>query len=590
MTRKLLCLLLALLMLVSITTGCQSQVVPSESESESSVVESSKTEESESVEEKPTQAPPSGIPVIFKEDDPDLEWTYDTTPVTLSCFYNSMLGYEWQWGDDEVSQYIQERTGVTLEYEFAPDNDGNRLTLMLASGEQLPDFIFRLMGNSPIMTEIVQGGFALPINELMDEYAPKMWDMLYESEIAQCTAEDGNIYNLPTQYRTADVLLSDYDSGQNGCFGVRMDIVKDLGETYDSIKTTDQLIDFFQRFKEVWKTDYPEILYPIVLSIPEYASGNLFGMFGYCKLSNGIYYDQATDELKYWYETPEGLESLKFFNQLYLDGMLLPESFAIQDVQVEIDAGSVLMFASGNSWQCNPTLSVVGENVDGAYTGILGPISKSLDHTNVWPVSGHVATARPNYVITKDCTNPERAIKFIEYGLTEEGSLAVTMGVYGKHFEVLYTEDGVPYPAAIGNAAELSALGRAGELGIYAYDRLWYSFRSAYDVISEQAALVNATDEKLVEYNKAKATWSDVYEDDPPAHMASKVAVNANEDMNVIFNNIYTLSQTMLAQIIAADNEAEFNELYNKLLADTDNAGKATLLEWMLPQVKDVIA
>ncbi len=130
--KKLICTLLLATMLA---TGCSRGSADSSQESNetSSAPLSSSGEDSNS-----QQAGPSGWPTVYKENPENLEWMEDTSPVTLTMFKGEVITDGWNWGDDRVTEYITERTGVKLDVQFAQSSDNNELTLMLASGRNRP--------------------------------------------------------------------------------------------------------------------------------------------------------------------------------------------------------------------------------------------------------------------------------------------------------------------------------------------------------------------------------------------------------------------------------------------------------------------
>ena len=182
--KKLICTLLLATMLV---TGCSGGSADSSQESSgtSSAPLSSSGEDSSS-----QQAGPSGWPTVYKEDPEHLEWMDDTSPITLTMFKGEVITDGWNWGDDRVTEYITERTGVKLDVQFAQSSDNNELTLMLASGEKLPDIIATVYPSSIQYNEMIQGDYIHKIDELIDEYCPSMWDLLYPEEIEFSKMED----------------------------------------------------------------------------------------------------------------------------------------------------------------------------------------------------------------------------------------------------------------------------------------------------------------------------------------------------------------------------------------------------------------
>ena len=119
---------------------------------------------------------------------------YSKEPVTLTAFINSvMMPTDWKWGDDPTSQKITELTGVTLDIQYATTTDNMELNTMLASGEKLPDFIIT-PANGPVRPLLVDQGFVLPYNDLIEQYAPHLGEIMPKNMDKIYTEPDGKFY------------------------------------------------------------------------------------------------------------------------------------------------------------------------------------------------------------------------------------------------------------------------------------------------------------------------------------------------------------------------------------------------------------
>ncbi len=75
----------------------------------------------------------------------------------------------------------EEITGVHIEWDLVPDSGWQeRMSLLLAS-EDLPDVFFRGSISATDLTNYgVQQGFIIPLDDLIDEYAPNIKSILEE--------------------------------------------------------------------------------------------------------------------------------------------------------------------------------------------------------------------------------------------------------------------------------------------------------------------------------------------------------------------------------------------------------------------------
>lgn len=120
-------------------------------------------------------------------------------PVTLR-----LLGPIWANVIDihtnEAKLYQEELTGLRLDFDvLTPDEASQRVSLLIASGERLPDVIFGHVFSMEQVSVYGEQGFFASINEYMDDgWAPNL-QWIAENDPIQyraITATDGNVYSF----------------------------------------------------------------------------------------------------------------------------------------------------------------------------------------------------------------------------------------------------------------------------------------------------------------------------------------------------------------------------------------------------------
>ena len=167
MTRKLVSLLLALAMLLSLTGSMAEGLEMSDI---------------------PGMTAPGVLPIV-------------TEPVTLTIGISpetNVLDYD----TNEFTLWIEEKTGINIEFYFLPTSETNqKIDLMIASNEKLPDILLSGVDTTSLAYYGSQGVF-IPMNEYMEKYGyhfEKTMDA-YATEAEkklvnqQMYAADGNIY------------------------------------------------------------------------------------------------------------------------------------------------------------------------------------------------------------------------------------------------------------------------------------------------------------------------------------------------------------------------------------------------------------
>ena len=556
--KKLTAIIIILMMIVATATGCSGDGTDaSETESTTAAATTASTE-AETTASTDSDAKQSSIPeevlenVIFKETPADLEYEDKTDPVTLTIYYNAVSADEWTWGQDEVTACIQEITGVTIEGTYASDNEGNQLTLMIASGDTLPDIITSINPTSTHMSELIDGELIYPINELMDTYCPKMWDLLFDIETTYYNDEDGNFWYLGRQQIIPN--LEEYTVA-NGWYAVREDIYEDLGSP--ELSTPDDVWEYIAAFEEV-SGNYPEVEYAWLDPVL-YGRGNIsvaYAMFGgIAQYSSGSYYcyDKETENVYTVIDTEIGKEALKFYYDFAQAGYITQQSFAFENTSDELSVGSALIYSKMNTWEVTGANTKLEQNLPGAsYTRILPICEEDVDYHYY---DAAFRSAPSATVITKDCSDPERAILFMEFMATEYGNLLATCGIYGEHWQYTTLDNGKIGVEYIGEAANGDA--SRAELGIGNHTKIWWNLTTNYDLLT---------------------AFSELEEDDPRKEISSYVERNtavtspnfvsfsSDSDEIILKNQIEEIIATYVTKIILAPDENEFNALYDEMI------------------------
>lgn len=564
MKLKMIALFLAMLMLVSVFAGCADTTTDEQS---SEPAESSKESSEEASEEEGGEAEllPNNIPAevlanpIFKETPENLECFQKTDPVTLSVFYNAVVADAWTWGEDPVTAEIQKLTGVTIDGRYAADSEGNELTLMIASGDELPDMLSSINTTSAQYSELVEGGLVYPINELMDQYAPKMYDVLFPLETSYYNDDNGNFYFIGRQAILPG--LTEYGTA-NGWYAVRQDVYEELGSP--SLSSIDDIWNLLEDW-EASKDNWPEIKYPWLDPVLQ-GTGNIsvaYAMLGgkaqYSSGSNYVY-DSETQTVKAVVTTELGKEALKFYYEMAQKGYITQESFAFTgDSGAELSAGTALMYAKMNVWEVGTTAAALAENIPGASYSLIKPIyAEGVDY-HYYDAAFRAATNAT--VITKNCSDPERAILFLEFMATEYGNLLATAGVYGEHWQYKTLDNGNIGIEYINDAVD--ATWRT-ENGLYNYNKYWFNLTTNYDLMTAFSA---------VEPGSIKADIASYIERNVCFSAPNFVSFASDSQEQVTMTGLNEILSTYVTKIILSENEDAFEANYAEMITALESSG-----------------
>lgn len=392
---------------------------------------------SEDTAEVPSNSSPQPIetdssPMKPSPDDP--AWKLDTTPVTFDWYIN----FDWftsKWGGNVVSDYITNKTGVSLNFIVPAGDASEKLNTMMAA-RSLPDFI-TLAWYEDSVQKLINGDMVLPLNELADQYDPYFFKVADPAKLGWYRQSDGNVYAYPN----ASSSPADYQKygplfTSNQTFVVRKDMYEALGKP--DMSTPEGFLSALKAAKEKFPEVDGQPLIPIGLheftetgnySLEEY----LQNFLAIPQQKNGILYDRGSD--------PTYIKWLKVFRQAHEDG-LIPTDVYIDEKRLEKDEkiAQGRYFAMLYQWsdfsEINQALYKKDPNK--VYIAIDGPANDAHDPPMLAGngVSGWTVT-----LISKDVKDKERAIAFLSYLLSEEGNRDLFLGEKGVTYDRIDGKD-----------------------------------------------------------------------------------------------------------------------------------------------------
>ena len=270
----------------------------------------------------------------------------DLSPLTLS-FFAEDPNPNWNNMKDDISKVITEKTGVTLDAEFAVGDPAQKVALIAASGEY-PDII-SAKGD---IGKLVDAGAVIDLTDLIDKYAPNIKRVLGDNLArAKYTNEDPSIYAIPTW---AAVNEQKFVAG--GGFELQHHVVKEAG--YPEIKTVQDYEKVIKAYLEKHPTDengnknigvslnaddwhmYISVTNPAVATTGGSDDGEYF-------------VNQETNEAIYHFRRPEEKEYFRWLNHMNDIGLLDKESFVqkYDQYKAKVATGRVLGLID-QDWDC----------------------------------------------------------------------------------------------------------------------------------------------------------------------------------------------------------------------------------------------
>jgi putative aldouronate transport system substrate-binding protein len=470
-------------------------------------------------------------------------------PVELDMFID-FTWFETDSWTGIIPEEITRKTGVRPKITRAVDN--NQLGMMIASGN-LPDLIF----TEPQLGRLASPDFAYSYNELIAKYTPE-WQpdpMLIGNSKLLNKPGDNNYYFLLTAFSTEEKWKKAAGPGNMPSIVLRQDILDELGNP--PIRTFED----FENVLGMVKARYPNMIPYLPRPQATWGSKALRTSFG---VSNDAFVEE-NGKVSFYTNARNYRRYLEYINGLYRKGYLMADSFSL----TESDCKS--MFQNGQVFAMSQTTTgegySYGEMVKsvkpGAYAReifILNPDTKFYNAGTGWA----------GVVITKNCKNPEAAIKFMQYLWTLEGMRLTEWGREGIEWNM--GSDGLP----VFSAEWLEA----------AKDRpLYYSKYNPHYFISMD--MVVEVDGRMAEL---PADYREVYKQVGPYIYVCPWIGAATPKQDGPERNILTklndMTQNDEVKCFLAENDGDFNRYYQEIMANAKTIGVDQLETYMNREVQ----
>ena len=360
----------------------------------------------------------------------------DKSPITFS-FFSEDPSPNWNNMQDDVGKVLTEKTGVTLDAEYAVGDPAQKVALIATSGEY-PD----LISAKGDISKMVDAGAMLDLTDLIDKYAPNI-KKLYGDQMKRLrySNSDKAIYVIPSY---AGVDQTSFNAG--GGFELQHAVVKELG--YPKMRTVQDFENAIKAYKEKHPTIDGKPTIGLTLNADDwhmYISVTNPAFLTTGGPDDGEYYiDPKTNKVTYHFRRPEEKEYFRWLNHMNAIGLLDSETFVQKSDQynAKIASGRVLGLID-QDWDYSDgdkALKAAGK-FDRSYGHYPVTMSEEYKDHSFQP-TGFMSGWGVG--ITTSAKDPVRAIKFLDYLASEEGQILANWGVEGKQYNVVDGKRTIP--------------------------------------------------------------------------------------------------------------------------------------------------
>jgi len=392
-------------------------------------------------------------------------WQQKTDPVTLTIYSRITNQQDPEktkennpplWGEDVVSRYIMDVTGVKLLQ--LKDGGQVNLDVIMASNEWAD--LYAAASDIDASYPLEDAAICYSLDELAAQYCPDFWDDTDPLEVLNNTASDGHIYTLRSGYYNTKIyddpsipVYAPYTMGINTKWLEKLE-----AEMPTSIEELEVLLyDMKQLGEEMGAAINPLIMGDAITS----------PLAGWMGVKEDVFWDEESKTVRTPLRQNAWVEYLALLNRWYKDGIVVfpkPEELNNYDsYDTEYDDQAYYMrFVEMEGWlEGKSSISFVTAFDTNRYDASISLSKATEPHEKFkWQVITKPLTwqgenrlyAQDNgawrtrfygrwynrgsgLFITRQCSNPERAILFYQFLKSDEGGKLTHWGMKGVHYD-----------------------------------------------------------------------------------------------------------------------------------------------------------
>lgn len=325
---------------------------------------------------------------------------------------------------------LEKNTGIDIEWQTPAEGAESSVAFnLLLQDEELPSIIFGGIDMTR-RTELYNDGLIYDLTDYLAEYAPDFWEYINlpenEANKRVITNSEGKILAFPF------IRESDFNITYLGPV-IRKDWLDELG--LDMPVTLDDWENVLVAFKEKYGAY-------LTTRLGRFQAGISSGTGAYAALGFGCYVDGG--EVKCANTQAEWKEMLTYLHRWYEKGLLDPDFTTLDDATIRSKAlnGECGIVVTATSQLTNFISDAKAEETGAEWVGLSHPRTAEGAPTSYIQTDSQTVRPDKGAVITTSCSEEEliTAIKFLNYGFSEEGMLYWNFGEEGVSYEV--AEDG----------------------------------------------------------------------------------------------------------------------------------------------------
>ncbi|PWV99318.1 carbohydrate ABC transporter substrate-binding protein (CUT1 family) [Paenibacillus cellulosilyticus] len=447
------------------------------------------------------------------------------------------------YADLQVVKDFEAKTNVHIDWDAVPSESYKEKKNLIFAGGSLPDAFYGINAlDDADVTLYGDQGYLIPLEDLIEAYAPnikRLFELRPEYKEG-VTSSDGHIYSIPTIHEQDQLTQED-------ALFINKKWLDTLGLPLPAtVEQFEQVLQAFKQKDPNGNNIADEIPFSFIYGgARQDGIYSMFGSFG--RLDNPDHLVIENGQLVFTADKPAYREAVEYFNRLYQEGLIDPESFT-QDTQVITAKGKnegVPILGAFVGWNA---ANVLGPERAADYVA-LAPL-KDSNGNQLWNKYHGSSFTRSGFSITSASKYPEVAIRWIDAQYEEEESLQWSSGPIGVNLIKngdRYDYAPIPEGKSYGEFRHTEAPGN----------------QSARAILRETFAKINES-----ETNLAKIALWNFYKPYQPKEIYPLVVFDAAdlERLNILKTDLYSYIDKKQAQFIVKGFTQEDWDSYVKEL------------------------
>jgi putative aldouronate transport system substrate-binding protein len=328
------------------------------------------------------------------------------------------------WDETEMMQQLEAKTNVHITWDAVPQSAWKEKKNLLIASNELPDgFMSPLSLSADEISTLGADGVLLPLDDLLVKYAPTVTAIMnkYPTYDPFVRSLDGKIYAIAWMQDLG------FDSFSGSI--IRKDWLDQLGLKMPT--TTEEFYQVLKTFKEKDPAGGGKTI-PFSFLYQEGANVNrevkrefewIFLAFGVPENPKHIAIED-NGELIFTADKPGFKDAIKYLNRLYSEKLIDQEIFT-QDRTLLTNKIRQLNVGTYTDYRLKT--SMASEEIQGRFTHM--PPLKGPKGDQRW-LRGLVGLSEGAFALTKNCKNPEIAIRWLDYINEPENNIQMAFGMF----------------------------------------------------------------------------------------------------------------------------------------------------------------